>query len=144
MRLSEHFDLNELTLSQEAVRLGIDNMPGAAEIACLRDLCIYGLEPVRDLAGQPIFPSSGFRCLALNRALGSRDDSQHVLGQAADCIAKGYTVQELFDLIRSSNIPYDQLIQEYDRWVHFSYRPKGRRQALYAVKENGQTKYEAA
>ena len=144
MRLSEHFDLNELTVSQEAVRLGIDNTPGLAEIACLGDLCIHVLEPARELAGQPIFPSSGFRCLALNRAIGSGDNSQHILGQAVDCLAKGYTVQDFFELIRSSNIPYDQLIQEYSRWVHISYRAKPRRQALYAVKENGQTKYEAA
>ena len=46
MNLSEHFTLEELTASQEAVRSGIKNAPSAEQIASLRSLCVTILEPV--------------------------------------------------------------------------------------------------
>ena len=144
MKLSEHFDLSEFTVSQEAVRKGINNLPTDEIISRLRDLCTHILEPIRDLAGKPLSITSGYRSPELNQTIGGSTTSQHCKGEAADFHAQGYTTEELFQLVKSSNIPYDQLIQEFSSWVHVSYRPNNRRQALYAVKENGQTKYEPA
>ena len=144
MRLSEHFDLSEFTVSQEAVRKGIDNTPSGLIINRLRFLCEKVLEPIRDLADKPLSITSGYRSPDLNKSIGGSTTSQHCLGEAADFHAQGYTTEELFQLIKSSNIPYDQLIQEFGTWCHVSYRPDPRKQALYAVKENGVTKYEAA
>jgi len=144
MKLSEHFDLSEFTVSQEAVRKGIDNVATDSIIECLRDLCTHILEPIRDLAGKPLSITSGYRSPGLNAAIGGSITSQHCKGEAADFHAQGYTTEELFQLVKSSNIPYDQLLQEYGSWIHVSYRPNGRKQALYAVMENGVTKYELA
>lgn len=56
-------------------------------------------------------------------------------GEAADFTVEGVSVQELFDLIRTSTLPYDQLIQEFDSWVHVSFGPRNRRQALIFTKD---------
>jgi hypothetical protein len=144
MRLSEHFDLSEFTTSQEAVRIGIDNTPDEPTIGKLVALCNSVLEPIRDLVDVPLIISSGFRCLQLNRAIRSNDDSQHIKGEAADFYSTKMTVQDMFDMIRSSNVPYDQLIQEHNRWIHASYKPNPRRQAMYATLEHGKTIYEPA
>lgn len=144
MKLTEHFDLAEFTVSQEAVRKGIDNNPPDLILGHLRELCVHVLEPIRDLAGKPMSITSGYRCPALNESIGGASNSQHTIGEAADIHVQGYTVEDLFQLIKSSNIPFDQLIQEFGSWVHVSYRPNNRKQALYALKENGVTKYESA
>jgi hypothetical protein len=52
------------------------------------------------------------------------------------------SIEQLYQKIKNSNLPFDQLIQEFDQWVHVSYNPAGgRRQCLRAVRENGKVKY---
>ena len=71
--------------------------------------------------------NSGYRCPALNKAVGGTTTSQHMSGQAAD-IDTGDRQQNklLFEYIRK-NLPYDQLIEESNfAWVHVSYRADGR------------------
>ena len=84
-RLSEHFRLRELEKSQVALRNDIDNTVQDETIFNnLKSLCEEILEPIRNNFGKPFSPNSGYRCLELNRKLGSRDTSQHTLGQAVD------------------------------------------------------------
>jgi zinc D-Ala-D-Ala carboxypeptidase len=116
MNLTPHFTLEELTISQEAVRRGLSNKPNIAELANLRRLA-ETLEKVRSLVGRPVVVSSGFRSLAVNRAIGSGDSSAHVKGLAADFTVPGMTVKALCLLIRESGIVYDQLIYE-GTWAH--------------------------
>ena len=78
MKLSEHFSLSELTKSSTAERKGISNEPDEEAIENLILVCDQILEPVRNHYGKPFVPNSGFRCLELNRAIGSSDKSQHV------------------------------------------------------------------
>lgn len=132
MRLSQHFHLDEMTISQTATRLKINNTPSERDIARLRDLCENVLEPVRSLFNKPVVISSGYRSLALNRAIGSKDSSQHTKGEAADFTIPGFTVTEVFDAIRASKIPFDQLIDEGGAWIHVSFtkRRKNRRMAF--------------
>ena len=73
MQLSEHFSLAELTKSDTAARMGINNEPRAKVIEKLVLVCENILEPVRNHYGVPFSPSSGFRCAALNREIGSSD-----------------------------------------------------------------------
>lgn len=127
MHLSEHFTLREMTLSQTAARQGIDNTPDDDAVAALRAVCEHVLEPVRAHYGVPFSPSSGFRCLALNRALGSKDSSQHIKGEAVDLEVPGVPNYELAAWIRD-NLTFDQLILEFytpgdptSGWVHCSY-----------------------
>ena len=84
MKLSKHFSLSELTKSSTAERKGIANEPDEDAVENLLVLCSEILEPVREHYGIPFAPNSGFRCLDLNRAIGSSDKSQHVTGQAVD------------------------------------------------------------
>ena len=111
MQLSPHFTLAELSHSNTATRLDIDNTPLAEEIANLEILC-EGLEQVRTkLDSRPILISSGFRCLELNRALKSKDTSYHTLGLAADFTCPSFgNIHEVMRALADSSIQFDQLI----------------------------------
>ncbi len=129
MNLSPHFTLEEMTASQTAARWGIDNKPNEATIANLKNVAEL-LEEVRDICNAPINISSGYRCSELNRKIGGAMNSQHMTGQAADFTVKGLPLDVVMELIITSNIPYDQLIHEFDAWVHISWAEKPRKQAL--------------
>jgi hypothetical protein len=143
MQLTQHFDLEELTKSQTGDRLGIDNVPGAAELDCLKELCEQVLEPVRAHYG-PVFINSGYRCPDLNKAVGGASASQHCLGQAADIEVPGVPNGDLAAWI-VANLNFDQVILECYRkgqpnsgWVHVSYKVYGNRKAtLTATVVNG-------
>ena len=126
-RLSTHFSLKELTRSDTAVRKGIKNDPNEKEIENLRTVCEKILEPVRVHYGIPFTPSSGFRCLQLNKEIGSSNKSQHINGQAVDFEVPGVPNMELAMWIRE-HLDYDQLLLEFYKedipdsgWVHCSY-----------------------
>lgn len=141
MKLSEHFNLNEFTISQTATRKGIDNTPPEPVIERLRMLAAT-LERVRGLLGNsPIRISSGYRSKELNRAIGSSDNSAHVLGYAVDftCPIFG-TPKEVANEIAASNIKFDQIIFEQN-WVHLSVDPRNRREVLTATFKNGKAYY---
>lgn len=130
-RISKNFTLEELRDSATAKRLGIINAPGVDEVCAMCALVHHVLQPLRDAMDEPIKIGSGYRCSALNRAVGGVANSQHVKGQAADlCIdgdlAKG---KRWFNYIRQ-HLPYDQLIWEHNAkgnyWVHVSYRADGK------------------
>lgn len=131
MNLSPHFTLAEMTVSQEAARRGIDNTPPPAVIDALKKTA-QGLEAVRVRLGcAPIIVSSGYRSGALNAAIGGAKYSQHMTGQAADFLCPGFgSPVEVAAALRDSGIEYDQLILEFGRWVHISFAPNPRRQAL--------------
>ena len=120
MRLSANFTLEEFTTSQEAARRGIENAPGEAALANLRRLA-NRLEAVRSVFGYPIVISSGYRSPALNAAVGGAPNSAHMTGCAADLIVPGYgTPIAVCQAILGAGIPFDQLIHEFGRWVHFA------------------------
>jgi len=130
MNLSKNFTLEELIRSATAERMGVKNVPGDAETENLRNLCARVLQPVRDSLKAPIRISSGYRCPALNKAVGGVETSQHLRGEAADIAADGYTARELFNHILSMNLEFDQMIL-YANFVHIS-RKRNRQQKLYA------------
>ena len=123
MNLSKHFKLNEFTRSETAKRLDINNEPDEASLYNLKRLATE-LEKVRELLGKPIIITSGFRSLALNRKIGSKDNSAHVVGCAADFFVHGYEVKEVVQIIKDSYIRPDQCIAEFDDWIHFSISKK--------------------
>jgi uncharacterized protein YcbK (DUF882 family) len=85
------FDLSEYIRSETATRLGIKNIPDAEQIENLKAWHKKIREPLEYKLGVPLFITSGYRCLELNRALKSSDNSQHIKGEAVDFIVKGYT-----------------------------------------------------
>ena len=143
-QLSAHFSLEEMTFSEMAVRHGIDNKPNAATRKNLMELCEDVLESVRRLAGGPITVTSGYRSPILNSLIGGAPDSQHKTGEATDINCPLLNPRELFQRIRQSDIPFDQLIDEFGSWVHVSHRSpeNNRRQVLRARKVGGVTKYD--
>ena len=126
MKLTDNFTLIEFTRSQTASRHGIDNTPNEEQIENLKTLA-KGLEDVRTkLGGNPINISSGFRCEALNDRLGSKRTSRHILGLAADFTCDRYgDVDDVFSVLASSSIEFDQLIKEWNSWIHISFPKEG-------------------
>lgn len=146
MNLTKNFYLDEMLASQSAVRLGFDEQfsPDQTIIDNLRALCENVLQPLRDGLQRAILTSSGYRCPRVNQAIGGAKTSQHLFGMAADINVGHLTTEQLYQRIKNSGLVFDQLIQEFDRWVHVSYNPNiaaNRRQCLRAVKENGVTRY---
>jgi zinc D-Ala-D-Ala carboxypeptidase len=117
MNLSPHFTLDELTHTDHRE---IDNSPNQAEIENLQRLANFLEEVKTVLGGKPVMISSGFRCKALNDAVGSKDSSQHRVGCAADFRVPGMTPDEVVRAIIASGIGYQQIIREFDRWTHIS------------------------
>jgi zinc D-Ala-D-Ala carboxypeptidase len=140
--LSEHFSLEEMIRSQTAVRKGIKNMPNDEQVACLRQVCVHILEPVRAHYGKPISVTSGFRCERLNKAIGGSGTSQHCMGQAVDFHVVGVPDVEVAKWI-GANLKFDQLILEFppEGWVHCSYDGSLRQQILTAKRTSRGTKY---
>ena len=137
MNLSEHFTLNELIDSPSAVKAGIDNTPDASVQDNLRRLC-HSLEAIRELVGAPLIISSGYRCPALNTLIGGANSSAHVRGLAADFTVVGLSPRQTVELIDDSGLVFDQLILEFDRWVHLGLsEARPRRQVLTLNKGGG-------
>lgn len=130
-KLSPHFTLEEATFSETATRRGIDNTPTEIVKANMVNAAEQ-MERVRSLLGCPVAVSSWFRCLLLNRAIGSSDTSDHRNGWAIDFISPKFgTPKEVCKKIAASDIKFDQLIFE-GTWVHISFGPKMRQQILTA------------
>lgn len=142
----KYFTIEELTASATAKRKGISNKPTADIIIALERLVDNVLDPLREAWGAPIIVTSGYRSPKLNAAVGGARGSQHTYGQAADIRTVSDRPEDnrrLRDLLISLNIPFDQLIDEFNcDWLHVSYRASGNRgQILSAKKVKGKTMY---
>jgi len=125
------FSISELIHSDAAIKYNINNMPDIRALDNILNLIYYCLQPLREKIGKPIHISSGFRCEKLNQLVKGAKNSQHLFGQAADIYVDGMTVQNLIIFIKNSRVEFDQLINEYDSWVHISFvKGKNRRQIL--------------
>ena len=117
MNLTEHFTIEELTHTDHRQ---LDNTPNDAELANLTRLAEF-LEQVKTLlGGKPIMVNSAFRSKLVNDAVGSKDTSQHRVGCAADIRVPSMTPDEVVKAVIASDLPYDQIIREFDRWTHVS------------------------
>lgn len=145
MALSPHFTLEELAFSQIALRKGLDNTPPPEALGMLRVLCTSLLEPAQALLNAPFRINSGFRCRALNEAVGGAKTSAHMDGRAADCVPQGVDLHQAFDTLRRSNLAYDQIILECSAWIHLAIARPGeppRREALTATGGPGNWVYQ--
>jgi zinc D-Ala-D-Ala carboxypeptidase len=133
MKISEHFTLQELSFSEAAARLGLDNTPAPIVIANLGLVAAF-MERIRTLLGDmPIVVRSGYRSVEVNHAVGGALTSAHCHGLACDFVCPGFgTPMGVALAILKSDIEYDQLILEYG-WVHVGLAREGcpsRREAL--------------
>jgi len=140
MRLSKNFTLEEFLVSQTATRHGIDMSPSDDVIENLQRLVTGCLQPLRDETG-PMFISSGFRPLELNTRIGGSKTSAHLRGDAADLKIMNQTPYETAELIVVMELPFDQVIHEFGRWVHLGVADILRGEQLTAYKKDGKTRY---
>ena len=146
--MSQTFSIRELTYSDTAIRLGIDNTPTNEVLINLQNLCQFILEPVRNYFNKPITITSGYRSSELCKAIGSSATSQHTRGEAVDFEILGISNKEVSDWI-VNHLDYDQCILEFwspeqpnSGWVHCSYSKANRKMYLRAFKGNGRVIYE--
>ena len=129
-----NFTISELIKSNEAINHNINNMPGVNELDNLLNLIFYCLQPIRDKLNRPMIITSGYRCSQVNMLVRGKSNSQHLKGQAADFVVQGITPAELVKKISAIDIEYDQLINEYDKWVHISFaKGNNRRQPPFKI-----------
>lgn len=149
MNLSKNLSLAEMISSESAKRNGIKNEPTAEHLDNMKKLATNVFQPIRDHFNTPIHISSGYRSLALNKAIKGSLSSQHCSGEAMDIDMDGtdITNAKIFNYIKD-NLVFDQLIWEFGTdknpdWVHVSYESKGkqRKQILKAIKKNGEKSY---
>ena len=148
MKLTENFTLSEMTKSETALRHGLDNTPGDAEIANLKRLAENVLQPIRNHYKRGVKVNSGYRAPDVNAAVGGSKTSDHCRGQAADIEIPGVANADLAEWIKD-NLKFTQLILEFytpgvpdSGWVHVSYDPGNlKKQVMTAMRENGKTVY---
>jgi zinc D-Ala-D-Ala carboxypeptidase len=120
MNLSENFTYDELTRSETAARHGFDNTPNEGEVDNLKRLAALLEEVKKAVGGKPVMINSGFRSKQTNDAVGSKDSSQHRLGCAADIRVPGMTPRQVVEACIEAQVPFDQIILEFDSWTHIS------------------------
>lgn len=132
----KYFTIKELTESNTANRLHIDNTPSQEIIENLTLLVDNILDKIREAWGKPINVNSGYRCPKLNSAIGGSKTSQHMQGKAADItVGNRQANRSLFQFIQKLDLPFDQLIDEYNyKWVHISYDPNRNRKQILHLK----------
>jgi hypothetical protein len=126
MNLSEHFTLEELSFSETAARLGLDNTPNPNIITNLK-LVAAVMEKIRTLLGdRPIVVHSGYRSVETNRVVGGVATSAHCHGLACDFVCSAFgTPAKVALAILNSGIEYDQLVLEYG-WIHVGLAQEGK------------------
>ena len=120
MNLTANFTLEELTRSDAAARNGWDNTPNEAEIENLKRLAMLLQQVKTAVGGKAVMINSGFRNKQVNDSVGSKDTSQHRIGCAADLRIPGMTPRQVVEACITANVPFDQIILEFDSWTHIS------------------------
>ena len=131
----KYFSLSELTHSDTAVSVRIDNTPTAAAVPLMVELIDRVLDPIREHWGLPIRVTSGYRCPELNDWVGGVEESWHMDGCAADITALGNNEEhrrhrniELMSLIRAMHLTGKIALTECYagpdyKYIHVAYSP---------------------
>ena len=141
--ISANFSLEELTFSETAVRMGLDNTCPEEYISNMETVA-EALEKVRQHFGEPINILSCYRSPKVNKACGGSETSAHRFALAADFRVKNVINIDVCKYIESrKDIDYDQVIYEFGStgWIHLGFSKTPRRQSLSAVKKNAKTVY---
>jgi hypothetical protein len=124
-KISRNFTWEEMTHSETACKHGIGNIPGKEEQQAIEGLVKRVLQPLREAYGGPIRISSGYRCRELNRLAGGSPHSQHITGEAADCVAGN--AQHLLGVLLGNDIPFDQaILYKKQNFLHVSIKGDSR------------------
>ena len=145
MNLSKYISEEEFIKSQTATRLGVNNSMDNSQRANALDLCVHFIDVVQDYYKKPVIVSSGYRSVKLNEYIGGSKTSNHCFGNAMDFTVKDLPLKQLFNDISGGEIKFckgfDELIYEFDQWVHLARRDFPRKKVLRAFKIGGSTVY---
>ena len=134
---------SDITRSDTAVRRGIDNSIASEHRKNLPRLLAL-IDEIETITGCAVQLTSGYRSLALNKAVGGSKTSAHSLCLACDCEIPGVSNLHLCKLLADKLSDYDQIIYEFGEagWVHVGLSEGvNRKQRLSAIKEGGKTVY---
>ena len=139
-QISDHFTWEEFTDSQTAARKGIPNVPTARERKNV-ERTAWVMESVRTILGdKPILISSGYRSPAVNAAVGGSKSSAHMSGLAVDFSCPGFgTPKAICKKLEPhmKELDIDQLIHEFDSWVHLGLRDGDARHQALTIDNRG-------
>ena len=143
MKIGKFFTLEEFINSKVATERKIDNTPPLYAVINLTYLVSCVLDPLRERLGKPILINSGYRCPALNDAVGGVDNSNHLIGCAADLfIPNSVYVQDIVKILDSRDfVPYlDELLFERTSssyWIHVSHKHFGENRGIVNLNYKG-------
>ena len=132
----KYFSLREMTKSDTARKLGIDNTPSDSIKKNLTLFIDKILDPIREDWGSPIIVSSGYRCPELNKAVGGVKTSGHMYGFCADLQVKGDLRKFsnfVIEWMKEHQMKFDQIIWEKCggvTWLHFCWIGKDGKQRM--------------
>jgi zinc D-Ala-D-Ala carboxypeptidase len=142
-KLTDHFTLDEFTASQTAARMGIGNIPSGQELSNVQRTA-ETMEKVRTILGsRPVLISSGYRSPEVNRAVGGASSSAHMSGLAVDFTVPGFgSPIEICKALtpHMGELQIDQLIHEFDAWVHLGLAATGAPRMMALTIDNGGTR----
>ena len=130
------FSIAEMTRSDTARRLGIDNTPSDEIKKNLTLFIEKVLDPIREDWGSPIIVSSGYRCPELNAKVGGVKTSGHLYGFCADLQVKGDLRKFsnfVIEWMKDHHMKWDQIIWEKSgnvTWLHFCWIGKDGKQRM--------------
>ena len=129
--MTEHFTFEELYASDTADRYKINNEPKDPIVLKNLKFLAERLEDVRSILRHPIHINSAYRSLRVNQLVGSKPTSAHTKGLAADIICPSFgSPRDVVLAITGSDIQYDQVILEFDRWCHLGFAEEGKKPRL--------------
>ncbi len=139
-QITKNFRWEEFERSVTAEKLGIDNtIPEDEKIKMpIRSLVMNILQPLRNSLGKPVVINSGYRCPALNKAVGGARNSQHCKGEAADIRASDPLL--IAQHIQRSRLPFDQMIL-YSDYIHISHRLYGQQRGQIILHQTYKDQY---
>ena len=123
---SKYFDLSEMTVSQEAARRGMKNIPFGKQLDNLRHTA-EKMDAIREMLGHPVLVSSAYRNAEVNALVRGSKTSAHVHGLAVDFTCPRYgSPLQVAKAVFAMGIEFDQLIHEYGAWVHIGFAEPGK------------------
>lgn len=133
----KNFDWKEFFVSELATRLDIDNITTNPALLFNGMVLADKMQEIRNKLGKPIKINSAYRCLTLNKKIGSKDSSQHVQFQACDFTSDFGTPEEIVKFLKKEKITVDQCLIEFDSWVHISIKNRDNRNQFAYLDKKG-------
>lgn len=127
----KNFDWKEFFESNTAKLKNINNTTDDTKLLENGAILADKIQEIREILGYPIKINSAYRCLQLNRIIGSKDTSQHIKFEAVDFNCDSFGNPEKIVLfLKDRTIEVDQCLVEQNgkrSWVHLSIKKERNR-----------------